>query len=293
MRSISAELEAHFQGKVLTLATCWKLKLSNGDMLGFTDNTADITFDLGDGDGDLLYQAATGYDRSAIKGEVSLDVGGLEVQGLLDSSAINAADLRAGLYDYAELWIFAVNYKDLTMGPYKIAAGRLGQVSLHGLLYVAQVETLVGQLQRPILRTYTPDCDADLGDSRCNFALTPTAGTVLTVTDLRTFVANVGFAEPSLDFFNGGVLVWTSGPNNGRKIEVKKYTQASRTFELYLPMPTAITVGNAFSVVAGCNKTFETCRTKFDNVLNFRGFPHVPNDDRRLRFPNRLFGFKA
>ena len=37
--------------------------------------------------------------------------------------------------------------------------------------------------------------------------------------------------------------------------------------------------GDTFSVFAGCDKTFATCKAKFDNALNFRGFPHLPGND--------------
>jgi uncharacterized phage protein (TIGR02218 family) len=38
-------------------------------------------------------------------------------------------------------------------------------------------------------------------------------------------------------------------------------------------------VGDIFSVEAGCDKTFATCKAKFSNALNFRGFPHLPGND--------------
>lgn len=37
--------------------------------------------------------------------------------------------------------------------------------------------------------------------------------------------------------------------------------------------------GDAFSVIAGCDKSFPTCKAKFANHLNFRGFPHLPGAD--------------
>jgi len=40
-----------------------------------------------------------------------------------------------------------------------------------------------------------------------------------------------------------------------------------------------------FRVVAGCDKTAETCRAKFSNFLNFRGFPHIPGDDWVTAYP--------
>jgi hypothetical protein len=35
---------------------------------------------------------------------------------------------------------------------------------------------------------------------------------------------------------------------------------------------------------AGCDKLFSTCRTKFDNAENFRGFPHMPGNDFTLSY---------
>ena len=48
---------------------------------------------------------------------------------------------------------------------------------------------------------------------------------------------------------------------------------------LWLPLEVPPGVGAAVAVTAGCDKTFATCRTRFDNHLNFRGFPHVPGGD--------------
>jgi uncharacterized phage protein (TIGR02218 family) len=32
-------------------------------------------------------------------------------------------------------------------------------------------------------------------------------------------------------------------------------------------------------ITAGCDKSFATCKARFDNGINFRGFPHVPGSD--------------
>jgi uncharacterized phage protein (TIGR02218 family) len=44
-------------------------------------------------------------------------------------------------------------------------------------------------------------------------------------------------------------------------------------------MPYAIQVGNSFQIVAGCDKTHQTCISKFNNIINFRGEPFVPGTD--------------
>ena len=38
-------------------------------------------------------------------------------------------------------------------------------------------------------------------------------------------------------------------------------------------------------MTAGCDKRFATCREKFTNIPNFRGFPHMPGNDFVLRLP--------
>ncbi len=39
------------------------------------------------------------------------------------------------------------------------------------------------------------------------------------------------------------------------------------------------------TVTIGCDKSFATCRDRFANALNFRGFPHMPGIDRILSVP--------
>ena len=55
------------------------------------------------------------------------------------------------------------------------------------------------------------------------------------------------------------------------------------TLELWQAMAEEVAVGDAFTVTAGCDKHFKTCKAKFDNGVNFRGFPHVPGDRLRAR----------
>ena len=44
-------------------------------------------------------------------------------------------------------------------------------------------------------------------------------------------------------------------------------------------MPEPIAAGDTFAVTAGCDKRFATCRDRFANAVNFRGFPHIPGND--------------
>ncbi|HUH77035.1 MAG TPA: phage BR0599 family protein, partial [Devosia sp.] len=46
-----------------------------------------------------------------------------------------------------------------------------------------------------------------------------------------------------------------------------------------------VAVGDTLRVTAGCDRRFASCKAKFGNAVNFRGFPHIPGSDYVLRHP--------
>ena len=103
-----------------------------------------------------------------------------------------------------------------------------------------------------------------------------------------------GFRSPGLDgfaegWFARGRLTWTTGANSGRAMEVKFHRVGASgvAIELWREMSAPIAPGDSFVITAGCDKQFSTCRAKFDNAENFRGFPHMPGNDFVASYPNR------
>jgi uncharacterized phage protein (TIGR02218 family) len=154
------------------------------------------------------------------------------------------------------------------------------------------VRGLAQELNQPMGRVFGHSCDADLGDTRCKIDLTNAAyrgnGVVTVVMDARRFQAS-GLGAFASGWFTGGKLTFTSGANAGRAMEVKRHalTSGNVTVELWQPMTEAVAAGNAFSVTAGCDKQFGTCKAKFANQVNFRGFPYMPGNDAVLSYPAR------
>ncbi|MCA1807261.1 MAG: phage BR0599 family protein, partial [Actinobacteria bacterium] len=62
-----------------------------------------------------------------------------------------------------------------------------------------------------------------------------------------------------------------------RSVEVKDFSGGS--FNLFVPMPEKIATGDAYKVYAGCDKSFNTCKDKYNNSVNFRAFPYIPGAD--------------
>lgn len=278
MKTSSTPLNTHISGETTTLATCWKVTRKDGAVFGFTDFDKDLTIES------LVYQARSGYTRSAIHTVANLAVDNLDIESALDSETLNAADLRAGIWDGASVEIFIVNWGNLANGKIILKRGTVGEVELKDTVFRAELRGLTQALSQQIVELYTPDCRAELGDARCkvNLAALTVTGAVTEISDRRGFT-DTSRAEAD-GYWIGGLVTWTSGANTGRKMEVKAF--ASGAFTLFLPMPSEISVGDAYSLIPGCDKKFATCKAKYSNVKNFRGEPNVPGNDQVLAYPD-------
>jgi uncharacterized phage protein (TIGR02218 family) len=284
VRSIPAALQAHLSGGLTTLATCWQLTRRDAVVLCFTDHDRDIVVpDTGDGVAGT-YLTAVGYTGSRITSQADLSVDSLEVTAILDASAITEADLRAGLYDLAEVRLFAVNWADPSQGIIRLRRGWLGEVTTTGATAKAELRGMAQALQQTIGETYTPACRADLGDTRCGVTLASVTATGTVTAAASQSVFTDSARGEAAGWFDFGLLTWTSGANNGRAMEVKTF--AGGVFTLVQAMPSAIAVGDSYSVYAGCDKRLATCGDKFSNVVNFRGEPYIPGIDELLRYPD-------
>lgn len=275
MKTISPELKAHLAAECTTTALCWKIVRRDGAVLGFTDHDGDITF------GGVTYAAATGFTGTAIRSSGNLAVDNLDVTALFDATGITAADIEAGKYDYAEVFLFLINWADPSQGILKLQRGRLGEVQIRRGMFVAELRSLSQSLQQTIVELSSPTCRADLGDVRCKVDVDALAvsGGATSVIDRANF-ADSSRAEAA-GYFTGGLLTWTAGLNAGYAMEVKKYSEGG-VFQLTQPMPYAIAENDAYTVYPGCDKVLGTCRDKFSNVINFRGEPFIPGIDKLM-----------
>jgi uncharacterized phage protein (TIGR02218 family) len=280
MKTVSPALLAHLASETTTLCTLWRLERRDGQVLGFTDHDTDVAF------GGLTYASTTGYTRTAISGDATLSVDNVDLEGILATGALSADDIRAGLYDWAELLVSLINYTDPSMGSMILRRGWLGEFTLRDGLYVTELRGISQALSRNFIQVYSPACGADLGDDRCrvNMALHRETGTVGAVTtQRRVFTASISGARAA-EYFNGGLLTWNTGANAGLKQEIR--TLVGSTVTLYLPAGEDITAGDTFTAEAGCEKTTAMCSGRFNNIHNNRSFPFIPGGDVINRTPD-------
>ena len=279
MKQISSALSAHIAGEVTQLATCWKMTRRDAVVFGFTDFDKDITFES------VLYKAASGFTPSAVASSASLSVDNMEVEGMISSGNITEADILAGKYDFAAIEIFLLNTADISMGALKLRRGWLGEISLHKQQFVAEVRGLAQRLSQTIGDLYSPSCRAALGDAKCKVSLPAHTvnGTVTQLVSSLTFRDSARSEASAI--FSGGKVTFTSGANQGISMEVKEYQRIGTAYgeiSLVLPLPFPLSVGDSYQIIKGCDKTTATCFSRFNNIVNFRGEPHVPGFDRIL-----------
>jgi uncharacterized phage protein (TIGR02218 family) len=287
MRVLSAGLQEHLDTGATTLCWCWRVTRNDGIAFGFTDHDRDLVFD------GTSFEASTGFTGTEISGAVGLNVDTLDVEGALKSERLSEADLAAGLYDNALIEIYRINWQNPEQRVL-MRYGNLGEVARGRQHFRAEIRGLAHELQQPKGRIVQYACDADLGDQRCKVDLDQPAfrsdgGVVASLgASPRMFVAS-GLDAYANDWFTRGLITWLSGANEGRKAEVRLHSKAGDavTIELWQRPAEPIAEGDTFRIVAGCDKQFATCRAKFANVPNFRGFPHVPGNDFLLHVASR------
>lgn len=270
MKVIPIALLDHYASGTTTLATCWLATLTDGTVVASTSHDVDLVID------GVTYLSSASYSASTIESASELNPDNLEIEGFLASPHITDEDIYTGRWDYAAVEIFEVNFTDLAMGRNILRSGTLGEVRAGRARFTAELRGMMQAFSRRIVRIATQDCTSDLGDSRCtiNLASWTVAGAVTAVASSGQFT-DTSRTEAN-DYFTGGKITFTSGLNDGLSMEVKK-SQLTGTVILVQPMPFAITVGDTYSMHAGCSKRFvQDCKNKFNNAVNFRGFPHLP-----------------
>ena len=272
-------------------AHCWRIVRTDGRVLAFTSHDQDMVF-RGE-----TYKTCDSLSASASElGALLGDIGNMELAGVLTDASITEADMFGGMFDGAELEVWLVPWSDVGGEvPRRLLAGRTGTLKHGAGSYTMEVLTMSAQLQqKAIIQTYTPGCRFELGDSRCTVDLPAliVAGAVTTVAErhAQNQAQNRIFTDASraeaTDYFNFGVLIWTSGANLGERAEVKTYDLATQQFVLWEPMIYPIAVGDTFTVAPGCDRLKATCVAKFNNYINFGGFADVPGGDAISAHPN-------
>lgn len=270
-------LYAHLESGATTVCRAWTVRRGDGVVMGFTDHDRDLLVD------GVSCRAATGMTARALQQTTGLSVDNSEAVGALSDAAITEADLLAGRFDRAEVRSYLVNWAN-PQDWVEQFRGSFGEITRAGGAFKAELRGLSEMLNQPQGYAFQPGCSAVLGDARCRF-VTATPGyfvdcPVGSVAEGRVFDLS-GLTLFEDRWFEHGRFEVLTGPAAGLigMVKADRLIDGRRRVELWQSLMAEIAQGDVVRMLAGCNKTAATCRGKFANFLNFRGFPHIPGED--------------
>lgn len=168
MKTISPTLRTHLAQPVTSLATCWLIVRTDGAQFSFTSFDEDLVVS------GVTYSSTAGFTRTAVQTNSEGQVDNLDLIGFLQETGITEQDLKNGLFDYAAIYVFVVNWANLGQGICRLRRGWLGETTISPAgIFMAELRGLTQALVQEFGDEYMPMCRADLGDAKCMVPIKP------------------------------------------------------------------------------------------------------------------------
>ncbi|MEQ8410611.1 MAG: DUF2163 domain-containing protein [Erythrobacter sp.] len=266
-------MRVFFNRELDTAATFWRIYRSDGVTLGFTSHDRDLVC------GGIRHRAAPGMVPAAIRLNADLSNDSAEVEGALSHDSIRADELAAGLFDRAAIEIGIVDWQSLEW--HTLYSGQLGPIESDSGSFSAELRSAKLILERDIVPRTSPTCRATFCGPQCGLS----AARFTSVRELAALdvdLNRVSFAGLDSPILVDGRIRFLDGPQTGLVFGV--VAMADGWLTLDRPLVEGTYPGTRTEIREGCDHTLETCATRFDNAINFRGEPHLPGNDLLARY---------
>jgi uncharacterized phage protein (TIGR02218 family) len=189
--------------------------------------------------------------------------------------------IRQGVFDGAELTLyraFMPTYGNTSAGAVTMFVGRVAEIDAGRSLATFSVNSHLELLNQNMpVNLFASGCANTLFDASCTLSMSAFATNGTAASGSTQSVINTNSLSQASGYFSLGQLTFTSGANEGFSRTIQQHTHGSpSTVSLISPFPSAPAPGDTFTIYPGCDKTEATCANKYQNLLNFRGFPFIP-----------------
>lgn len=257
-----------------TRVICLRIECTTGLIIRVTRYPRDLTMSNGH-----VYLTGSGFDFTGYSASSSLSPAAIDMQGFLGFAGVTDEVVGSGIFDNARCYLFACNYLAPIEDHEPIVCSILGKTTFEDDKYTIEEMALIDALNQSIGKTYSPACQKPFGGQEfagCKIALAPitVSGTLTAVTHNASF--RDASRSEAADWFGGGRIAFTSGLNAGLPAVEIKHHLADGTLVTHEPFYHLPQVGDAYTLTPGCRHRLVDCRDKWNNVINFGGFSHMP-----------------
>jgi len=284
MKFIPAPLLAHYASGNLKVAHALVITRQDGTVYGFTSAAEGVA--AGVISGLPALSATVGLDVTGVKTTNTLSVDNMELTTFDDGSVFTQDDILCGRWTSARFSLRRYCWENPSWGSEVLLTGHLGEIQVKGATITVELRGLQQKLQQAVGPITSKTCRAVFNSTPCSAShvnrVVPSVAvtTVGSQTSLYFMVLDDYYIYP-YDWFTNGVIRFLSGPNIGLSATIRGFNYGTITLDF--PMHFTVSPGELVHLTAGCKKTLEECRVKWNNVLNFQGEPHIPGIDKQTR----------
>jgi len=125
---------------------------------------------------------------------------------------------------------------------------------------------------------YEIQCNAKFGDSYCKIskALAENHLSGVATGGTTTTLIDINYLTQIDDYWNYGVVTFTSGDNNGASRKITDFVASSDTATLDYPLDDPVVAGDTYTIYRGCDKSLAMCGNIYVNTANYHGFHAIP-----------------
>ena len=267
-----------FANSLLTLCRCILIELTNGEKLGYTNFSRDLTIE------GTTFRSRRALDPTALERQLGFQSDNEEFRGAFTDD-IDENLIFSGRFQEAKIITAIVNWRNLpnsllSLSDEQIQVGYVGEIiSRSGETYsIENLTEASTRLKQSRNEKTSPSCrwffGQDNGDGTgCRKIPLSYVTQVGNVSDRRVFDVWGNFSDKNLKW---GKCTFTDGKNKSATYPIYQAiaTSGNKTrIELFTGASNSIAIYDGVILTAGCERTYSACRETWNNTVNFGGVP--------------------
>ncbi len=272
MKSLNAELKARLSAAQTTLCFCLAIDTSLG-AIGLTDHSHAVQFS------DIVFQAVPGMNLSHFEAQTGLMSFSFDLTAGFTGLTDLRERLRQGSFKAARFTVWLVDWQN-PADHIALTSGVLGDVQITETLFQMSVQSPSQQADLEGGELYQKHCRAQLGDRQCGVDLSqPTFRYAARVQSMTESLVMIDPVSAPAGWFRQGTL-----HIDDHKFAIREDVSDGdrRMIRSWAALP-PLSPGAAIELTIGCDFRLSSCRERFGNAVNFRGFPYLPDEKMVMR----------